>query len=294
MNSEKTVINSLWIGETLSNLELLTLNSFVKRDHEFYLWAYSDLNSQIPKGVILKDANSIIPKDQIFTYKTTSKCGLGKGSVAGFSDIFRYKLLYEIGGWWVDMDITCLKHFDSTQPYLFPKEIHYQCTGKVLKAPKQSDLMLDCLNESLQTVNEDNDQWTKPIDILIKNISKYDLNNYIIPEFTNYDSFIYVDLYKHYQIEMPMNLYAFHWSHEFWRSNKVNKNNYKLKTTYGQLLVMNNVVSENEDEKWEIKYSWKKKIQLQLFKFLHANPFLWQVLKKIKNKLSDKYILWIP
>ena len=30
------------------------------------------------------------------------------GSVAGFSNLFRYELLRRDGGWWVDTDVLCL------------------------------------------------------------------------------------------------------------------------------------------------------------------------------------------
>jgi hypothetical protein len=31
----------------------------------------------------------------------------GKGTYAGFSDLFRYKMLFDRGGWWVDTDVVC-------------------------------------------------------------------------------------------------------------------------------------------------------------------------------------------
>ena len=33
------------------------------------------------------------------------------GSLAAFSNLFRYKLLLERGGWWVDTDVICLRPF---------------------------------------------------------------------------------------------------------------------------------------------------------------------------------------
>jgi hypothetical protein len=49
----------------------------------------------------------VIDESRIFTYNS----GWGKGSYAGFADLFRYHLLYQKGGWWVDTDIICLKPF---------------------------------------------------------------------------------------------------------------------------------------------------------------------------------------
>ena len=43
-------------------------------------------------------------------------------SFAGFSNFFRYKLLLEKGGWWVDTDVVCLAPFDFPTPYVFASE----------------------------------------------------------------------------------------------------------------------------------------------------------------------------
>ena len=55
----------------------------------------------IPEGVIIGDANEILDKKYIFKHWS--------GNYATFADIFRYKLLYERGDWWVDLDLICLK-----------------------------------------------------------------------------------------------------------------------------------------------------------------------------------------
>jgi len=50
------------------------------------------------------DGNQIIPEHEAFTYKN----GPGSGSYSAFSNLFRYKLLAQKGGWWIDMDMVCL------------------------------------------------------------------------------------------------------------------------------------------------------------------------------------------
>ncbi|MBL0171623.1 MAG: hypothetical protein IPP90_12990 [Gemmatimonadaceae bacterium] len=40
------------------------------------------------------------------------RSGFGQGSVSGFSNFFRYRLLHDRGGWWVDTDVVCLRHFE--------------------------------------------------------------------------------------------------------------------------------------------------------------------------------------
>lgn len=66
----------------------------------FHLWAYDKKIAPVPFGVLLEDANEIIPEDRVFKYPENGQIDVkfGVGSYAGFSDIFRYKVLYEYGG----------------------------------------------------------------------------------------------------------------------------------------------------------------------------------------------------
>ena len=94
-------IQSMWIGDRLSTMEKLCMKSFLANGHEFHLYLYEPVEG-MPEGVVVKDANEILPKAVIekFNY------------IAQFSDHFRYKLVHMRGGWWVDMDIVCLRPFD--------------------------------------------------------------------------------------------------------------------------------------------------------------------------------------
>lgn len=103
VNEGRQVAQFLWVGPGLSALENLCLRSFVETGYEVHLYSYGGLE-RIPAGVILKDANEIIPEnDQFFGPHT---CG---GRYANFADRFRYYLLYERGGWWFDIDHVALQ-----------------------------------------------------------------------------------------------------------------------------------------------------------------------------------------
>lgn len=103
------IIQSLWIGAPLSAMEKLCIASFTAHGHDFHLYTYRTSPTQLEDNppptargeFVVKSAYDILPEEEIFTYKG--------GSVAGFADWFRYELLYEKGGAWVDMDICCLR-----------------------------------------------------------------------------------------------------------------------------------------------------------------------------------------
>jgi hypothetical protein len=43
--------------------------------------------------------------------------------VQTFADLFRYKMLYERGGWWVDLDLILLRPLTHPHPYCFATEL---------------------------------------------------------------------------------------------------------------------------------------------------------------------------
>lgn len=99
-------IQSLWIGDSLSTIERLAISSFLKNGHEFHLYTYGKVNN-VPEGTLLLDAREICEFNDSIIINT----GFGSGSYAPFSDYFRFQLLAKKGGWWVDLDVVCLRSF---------------------------------------------------------------------------------------------------------------------------------------------------------------------------------------
>lgn len=216
-------VHALWIGHHLSAIELLCVNSFINNGHKFHLWLYDKINQQLPNHIIIEDANAIIPCKEVFCYKYPNQFGHGKGSYAGFSDIFRYKLLYLKGGWWTDMDVVCLKPFNFVDAYVFRSHHDFPAIGNIMKCPKDSQLMYDCYNEALQLVDENNTDWDLPIKILNKNIQKQTLSNFI-RTFSNPDDWNYVKKLFVKNIKIPESWIAVHLVNEELRKNKIHKN----------------------------------------------------------------------
>ena len=97
------MFQSLWIGNALSPHEIACIRSFLARGHAFRLYCYGEV-ANVPPGCEQADARAILAESEVFAYKG----GPEKGSYAGFANLFRYKLLRDRGGWWVDTDVVCL------------------------------------------------------------------------------------------------------------------------------------------------------------------------------------------
>jgi glycosyl transferase-like sugar-binding protein len=137
------VIQSLWIGSRLSSMEQLCICSFLRQGHPFHLYAFGPLEN-VPEGTELKSAEEILPASEVFTYRR----GRGKGNPSAFSNLFRYKLLLERGGWWSDLDVVCLQRLEFTAEHVLgcqrrPDREPAVNVGLV-RAPAGSPLMRRC------------------------------------------------------------------------------------------------------------------------------------------------------
>jgi hypothetical protein len=98
-----TVLQGFWHGPPLGPLRQACLNSFVRMGHTFELYVYEPV--RVPDGVLLKQAEDVIPFGEVFYYRNPRT---GLPDLGPFSDLFRFKLLSERGGWWSDVDTVCL------------------------------------------------------------------------------------------------------------------------------------------------------------------------------------------
>ena len=127
------IIQSLWIGDDLTNLEKLCIQSFLDHGHKFHLYTYTNIGG-IPAGAMIKDGNEILPESAIFRNRG--------GSVAGFSDWFRYALLVKRGGIWMDMDMVCIRAFDFDDEILLVNVGEGLLTTAVIGMPPNHSMMV--------------------------------------------------------------------------------------------------------------------------------------------------------
>ena len=230
------IIQSLWIGDTLSTMEELCISSFLYHGHSFHLYTYNYIKN-IPDGTTVLDANEIIPSEMIFKYKDHD-------SYAGFSNLFRYKLLFEKGEYWVDTDVICLQPFTSHAEYIFASErLHNhkgtQVANCVMKVPSHSKIMEYCYNVAL---NKDNTQikWGEIGPKLVESaVKKFNFESYIAApeEFCSINWWDYNHLIDgSYNISILKDSKAIHLWNEMWRRNNIDKgSSFNKKSIYSWL-----------------------------------------------------------
>jgi hypothetical protein len=224
MNDDNRIVNALWVGNKLSKLELLTISSFIAHGHDFHLWTYSDIVTPLPRGVTICDAEDILPRRTVFrSIRTDRETGVGDGSFAGFSDLFRYKLLLDKGGYWTDMDITCLKPLDFSEPYVF-RSHRVGVVGNLMKCPRGSALMRLTFERAQQQLHSG---WHFGNRALSEAVLELSLQHYIRSDICNADLWLdVVRLFIEQDQPIPHELYVIHWINEFWRTVSVSDGYY--------------------------------------------------------------------
>ncbi len=233
--ADSNVIRSLWIGDSLSTLERLSIQSFLSCGHTFQLFTYGPVGN-VPPGALVADASLLLPKDLVFKNKS--------GSYAIFSDLFRYKMLHVLGGWWVDLDIVCLNPFKNIGGDYFASERVQTggstATNAVMHAEAGSDLMRGAF-EILQNLPDlTGIPWGVSGPYLINQlIDKFGLTNSVAPPQT----FCPLDWWQFDKLLQPGDLNpiiadatAIHLWNDWWRRTKTDKNDHYPGTPYGALI----------------------------------------------------------
>lgn len=227
------IIQSLWIGGSLSKLEQLCLKSFCDNGHTVHLYTYSDVKN-IPKEVIVKDGNEILPENEIFRYKN--------GSVSAFSNLFRLTLLYKRGGYWADTDLICVKPFKSEDDYVFssePNELYNNniITSSFIKMPKGSKVALRGINiqkEQKKLILSGEVPWGSGPKTVQTIVQEFNLFKYVLPWKATcncyYDHFItlFISTFKPRGAittvkEIPNEMICIHLWNELIRRQNINK-----------------------------------------------------------------------
>ncbi|MEO0343633.1 MAG: hypothetical protein AAF198_09365 [Pseudomonadota bacterium] len=133
----RRTVASLWIGERLHYLNQLCLKSHVDAGHPTLLFCTDDVQNA-PEGVEIRPASEIMEIDMELVQAT---------SASFLSNVFRYKMIREIGAIWVDCDALCWKPFPDDQEFIFGRHGMIGALNcGVVGLPQQCKLMDDLLD----------------------------------------------------------------------------------------------------------------------------------------------------
>lgn len=158
--SDLPIISTFWHGDTVPLWSRACLSSFVRHGHEVRVYSFN-AGLPVPPGVALHDASEILPESEVFVYRR----GRFTGSVSAFSNLFRYKLLLERGGYWVDADVLCLRPFPAFDRATVGREETSKINGAVIYAAPGDPFLEACYEESRRLGRDV--QWGQPGPLLV-------------------------------------------------------------------------------------------------------------------------------
>lgn len=126
----------LWIGPELGLIERACLRSVLRQGHSFRLYCYAE-PAGVPHGVELADAEQILPRSSIIRHKT--------GSVALFSNRFRYELQRRGLGIWLDLDAYLIAPLDTGGSFIMGEFEPGRVATGVLRLPPDCPILPELL-----------------------------------------------------------------------------------------------------------------------------------------------------
>jgi len=147
-----STFSTFWTGQT-GPYQRLCLASWVA--HGFNAVVYTtNLDIELPKDVEKRPAEEILDLGgRVYLFKT----GVGQGSPALHSDLFRYKLLLR-GGWWLDTDVIVRSDRVPEQDIFVAQQADQTLGTAVMRFPADFALTHEAVAESLRLI--ENAKWT--------------------------------------------------------------------------------------------------------------------------------------
>jgi hypothetical protein len=169
--SKAETLRTFWHGTPLSPYHLFCLHSFVARGHRIELFSYQP-DLVVPDWIALRDAAEILPSERILRYQY----GPGRGSPALHSNLFRYRMLERLGGWWIDADVLLMRAQLPDDEYFFaPDGDHF--SNAIVKFPLGHPLFAEAAVRCEAVAEAATWAQTGPV-LFTELIRKFDLSRY--------------------------------------------------------------------------------------------------------------------
>jgi hypothetical protein len=128
------VVNAVWIGPELGEIQAACLQSFVRHGHRVILHCY-ETPKDAPAYIEIADARRFLAEDRILRHRKT-------GSLALHADLLRYEILGAGLGLYVDCDVFCLRPIEDAD-YIFGWEGPRLLNTGILKLPPDCPVLAE-------------------------------------------------------------------------------------------------------------------------------------------------------
>ena len=137
---QRDEVRTFWTGPPLSYYEILSLKSFVATGARVFLYSY-DADLIVPDGVEILDAEDIVPLEYLKRYNSENPDAWSR-----HSDLMRYGMLHRFGGWYLDLDVICLKDRFPDLDLYFGRAGEERIYPTIMKFPAGSPALKDLID----------------------------------------------------------------------------------------------------------------------------------------------------
>jgi len=129
-------MRTFWHGETMPLYQQACLASFVRRGHRVEVFTYSE-NARFADGLHVRNAREILPEERVLRPLAGGRTGIR-------AHLFRYALLEQLGGWWIDPDVMLMQpDLPEGSVYIAPPDVFRRTPVAVLKFSAHHPLMAE-------------------------------------------------------------------------------------------------------------------------------------------------------
>jgi mannosyltransferase OCH1-like enzyme len=157
--TDPQTVRTLWHGPSIGAYQLMCLRSFVDRGHRVEVFSY-DAALELPRWLTRRNASEILDPNRVIRYLTEQE------RFAVHANLFRYALLHQLGGWWIDPDVVLLGDELPTDALFIsgPNEFNVVSTS-AMKFPAGDPILADALRRiaPLEQPVSDWDQLSAPV-----------------------------------------------------------------------------------------------------------------------------------
>jgi Glycosyltransferase sugar-binding region containing DXD motif len=136
------VLQTFWHGRAIGAYQLLCLRSFADRGHQVEVFSY-DADLRLPGWIERRSAAEILSREQVLRPLQAERFAI-------HGNLFRYALLHQRGGWWIDPDVVLLKPDLPDEKLFFAgMDVFNRTSTGVLKFPKGHPIVKAALDKTL-------------------------------------------------------------------------------------------------------------------------------------------------
>ena len=129
-------VRTFWQGASIPLYQQACLVSFVRRGHRVEVFTYLG-ETNFPPGLHVRDAREILPEGSVLR-------SLPGGQTGIHAHLFRYAVLEQLGGWWIDPDVLLMQpDLPEGDIYIAPPDVFRRTPVAVLKFPAGHPLIAE-------------------------------------------------------------------------------------------------------------------------------------------------------